>query len=186
MTGAGQGTDAAPSHGEIGTRADIIRRAFEVFRADGEAVPAMTLRGGVAVDGYDAPPPYDAALDEPTDAYLEQYAFGGVTYLDAASWRHYLPRLIDYALRHVASRAPGTMAIDALLWSLRPPDREPARLASLTAAQEALIVAVLDELAFADDSLYRDSAMQVLEEWWLPDALYRRPGQGDDGPPRAT
>ena len=156
-----------------------------MFRADIDAVPAMTLRGGVAVDGYDAPPPYDATLDEPTDAYLEQYAFGGVTYLDDASWRHYLPRLIDYALRHAWSRAPGTMAIDALLWSLRPPDREPPRLGSLTAAQESVIVAVLDTLAFADDSGYRESAMQVLEEWWLPDALYRH-SRRDDGPPRAT
>src|SRR5262245_34054758 len=146
----------------------------------------MTLRGGVAVDAYDTPPPHDAVLDEPSDAYLEQYAFGGVTYLDAASWRHYLPRLIDYALRHVDSRAPGTMAIDALLWSLRPPDREPPRLGSLTAGQESVVVAVLDELAFADDSLHRETAMQVLEEWWLPDALYRHPRRGDDGPPRTS
>src|SRR5215510_14481685 len=126
-------------------RVEIGRRAFVVYRADADAVPAMTPRGGVAVDGYDEPPPHDAELDEPTDAYLEQYAFGGVTYLDAASWRHYLPRLIDYALRHVGSRAPGTMAIDALLWSLRPPDRQPPRLGSLTAPQEAVIVSVLDE-----------------------------------------
>ena len=179
------GADAAPSHKEIGTRADIIRQAFEVFRADVEAVPAMTLRGGVAVDGYEAPPPYHAALDEPTDAYLERYAFGGVTYLDAASWRHYLPRLIDYALRHVDRRTPGTMAIDGLLWSLRPPDREPPRLGSLTAAQESVIISVLDELAFADDSVHRESAMQVLEEWWLPDALYRHPHPGG-GSPRAS
>ena len=33
--------------------------------------------------------------------------------------------------------------------------------------------AALDELAFADDSVYRTDAMQVLEEWWIPGALYR-------------
>ena len=39
------------------------------------------------------------AHDQPTDAYLEGFAFWGLAYLDAQSWRHYLPRLIDYALR---------------------------------------------------------------------------------------
>jgi len=156
-------------------RGEIIRRAFEVFRSDVDVVPAMTLRGGAAVDGYEEPSPYDADVDAATDAYLEQYAFTGVTYLDAASWRHYLPPLIDYALRHAHDHAPGTMAIDGLLSALRPPDREPPRLASLTAEQEAVIVALLDVLAFDDDSVYRESAMQVLEEWWLPDALYRPP-----------
>jgi hypothetical protein len=155
---------------------DIVRRAFEVFRADADALPAMTLRGGAAIDGYEVSPPYDAGIDEPVDAYLETHAFWGLTYLDAASWRHYLPRLIDYALRHMRSNAPGTMAIDGLLASLRPPDREPPRLGSLSAAQEAVIVAFLDELAFGDDSIYQDRAMQVLEEWWVPHALYRDRG----------
>lgn len=154
-------------------RDDIVRRAFEVFRPDADAVPPLTLRGGDAVDGYDEPPAYDPAVDEPTDAYLEKYAFNGVTYLDAVSWRHYLPRLIDYALRQ-----PGrsrTMVIEGLLWSLRPPDREPPRLATLTAEQEAVIVAFLEHLAFHDDAIpERDLALQVLEEWWLPNARYRR------------
>lgn len=158
----------------MANRSEIAGRAFEAFHADASALPPMTLRGGDAVDSYDDPPPYDPALDEPTDAYLGRYAYTGVTYVDAASWRHYLPRLIDYALRHIGSHAPGTMAVDALLWSLRPPDREPPRLGSLTAEQEAVIVAALDELAFSDDSVYRDDAMQVLEEWWVPNALYRR------------
>ena len=155
------------------TREGITRRAFARFRADLDAVPPMTLRGGEAVDYYNEPPPYDPAVDEPTDAYLEAYASPGLTYLDAASWRHYLPRLIHYALRNMDSNAPGTMAVDGLLGSLRPPEREPPRLSSLTAEQEAVVVAFLDELAFSDDSIYQAAAMQVLEEWWIPGALYR-------------
>ena len=153
--------------------ADIIQRAFEVFQADTAAAPPMTLRGGCAADEYAEPPAFDPALDEPTDAYLERYAFSGLVYLDAASWRHYLPRLIDYALRHIDSNAPGAMAIDGLLWSLRPPDREPTRLGSLSVAQEAVIVTFLDALAFDDNSAYQNLAMQVLEEYWVPNALYR-------------
>ncbi len=150
----------------------IIKRAFEVFQADVTAVPPMMLRGGYAVDSYDIPPPYDAQLDEPTDAYIEQYSFGGVPHLDPASWRHYLPRLIDYALRHVEDG--GSMEIDALLWSLRPPDRELPRLASLSKEQEAVIVSFLNVLAFDERSAWQDFAMQVLEEYWVPNALYRR------------
>ena len=89
---------------------DAIRmRAFDAFKADAEAIPPITLRGGDALDSYDEPPPYDAGIDEPTDAYLETFAFNGLNFLDAASWRHYLPRLIDYALRHIASNAPGIL-----------------------------------------------------------------------------
>ena len=151
-------------------RAEICRHAFEAFRADAEAVPAMTLRGGYAEDGYDIAPPYDPALDEPTDAYLETYTFWGLAYLDAASWRHYIPRLIAYAFRHMQDPA---MAVEGLLHNLRPPDREPPRLGSLTPGQEAVIVEFLTEVAFSEDSANRDFAMQVLEEWWLPGALYR-------------
>jgi hypothetical protein len=66
------------------------------------------------------------------------------------------------------------MAVEGLLHSLRPPDREPPRLASLTAEQEAVIVALLEEVAFSEDSANSDFAMQVLEEWWIPNALYRQ------------
>ena len=107
------------------TRDSIIALAYEVFKADLDAIPSITLRGGDALDGYDEPPAYDSSIDEPTVEYLETYAFHGLTFLDAPSWRHYLPRLIDYALTHMASSAPNTMAIDGFLWSLRPPDRDP-------------------------------------------------------------
>jgi hypothetical protein len=154
-------------------RAAIIERAYDAFRSDAAIVPPITLRGGDALDSYDSPPPYDAAIDELTDAYLERYAFHALPFLDPPSWRHYLPRFIDYALRNIASNASGTMAVDGLLYSLRPPDREPPRLGSLTPEQEKVVVAMLDELAFAEDSLYQRDAIQVMEEWWVPDALYR-------------
>ena len=67
--------------------------------------------------------------------------------------------------------------IEGLLWSLRPPDRDPPRLGSLSSEQEQVVVAFLDVLAFDDRSAYRDLAMQVLEECWVPGALYReQPG----------
>lgn len=152
-------------------RSEINRRASEVFHADALDAPQMTLRGGYAEDSYDFAPPPDPVLDEPTDTYLETYTFWGLAYLDPASWRHYLPHLIDYTFRHMDDPR---MAVEGLLHNLRPPDREPPRLASLTAEQEAVIVAFLEELAFSEDSANRDFAMQVLEEWWVPDALYRK------------
>jgi hypothetical protein len=131
----------------------------------------MTLRGGYAEDSYDFAPPPDPVLDEPTDTYLEIYTFWGLAYLDPDSWRHYLPYLINYTFRHMDDPK---MAVEGLLHNLRPPDREPPRFASLTAEQEAVIVAYLEEVAFSEDSANRDFAMQVLEEWWIPDALYRK------------
>lgn len=151
------------------THEEIIARALAAFRADLDAVPAVTLRGGDAIDGYDHPPPYDPDVDQPTDEYLERYC-RGLGYLDAASWRHYLPRLIAHALRTPDGAWDVT---DALLWTLRPPDREPPRLTSLTAEQEAVVVAALEALAFGDASVWKEDAMQVLEEYWIPGALYR-------------
>jgi hypothetical protein len=161
------------------TRDDIIKRAYDAFKADIDSIPPITLRGGEALDSYDDPPAYDPAVDEPTVQYIETFAFHALTFLDAPSWRHYLPRLIEYALTNISSNAPGTMAIDGLLWSLRPPDRDPPRLASLTREQEEVVVAALDQLAFSDDSVYRKDAMQVMEEWWIPGALYRPRGEID-------
>jgi hypothetical protein len=152
-------------------RSEINRRASEVFHADILAGPQMTLRCGEAEDSYNVAPPHDAVLDKLTDAYLEAYTFWGLAYLDPASWRYYLPHLIDYAFRHMDDPK---MAVEGLLQNLRPPDRKPPRLASLTAEQEAVIVEFLEEVAFSEDSANRDFALQVLEEWWVPDALYRK------------
>jgi hypothetical protein len=152
-------------------RSEISRRAHKAFRADALAAPRMTLRGGYAKDSYDFAPPPDPVLDEVTDQYLEAYTFWGLTYLNPASWRHYLPYLIDYTFRHMDDPK---MAVEGLLHNLRPPDREPPRLASLTPEQEAVIVAFLENVGFSEDSANRDFATQVLEEWWIPDALYRK------------
>jgi len=153
------------------TRDEIVRRAFEAFRADVEAAPPLTLRGGNAVDGYDEAEPFDPARDEPTDAYIEGFAFWGLGYLDAQSWRHYLPRLIHYVCRRPDDPA---MAVEALIRSLRPPDRYPPRLVTLTAEQEAVVVAFLETLALGDGTGHgREDAQQALEEWWLPGARHR-------------
>jgi hypothetical protein len=42
----------------------------------------------------------------------------------------------------------------------------------------AAVVALLDALGFDERSAHRDFALQVLEEYWVPDALYRRPRSG--------
>jgi hypothetical protein len=131
----------------------------------------MTLRGGCAVDGYDVAEPYNPSLDEPTDAYIEGFAFWGLGYLDATSWRHYLPRLIDYALRHADHQS---MVVEAVVRSLRPPDRYPPRLGSLTAEQESIIREFVELLAFGDVVAgVEEEAHQALEEWWLPNPRSR-------------
>src|SRR5688572_3758518 len=149
----------------------IVSRAFEVFQADAAAPPPLTLRGANAVDSYELPMPFDAAEDEPTDAYLEGFAFWGVAYLDARSWRHYLPRLIDYAVRRPDDPA---MVTEALVRSLRPPDRYPSRLAALSPDQEDVVRAFLEHAALGDAMPHvQAEAQQALEEWWLPNARSR-------------
>lgn len=143
-----------------------LRLAFE---AEAATQPSITLRGGNAIDDYDKPPAYDDELDAITDEYLEAYPWG-VSYLDAASWKHYLPALFEYALRKIDTSSQVT---DALLSSLRPPDREPPRLASLSDEQEALVTQCLEVLAFSQESATQEFACQVLEEWWIPGALFR-------------
>ena len=145
-----------------------MRRATEAFRVDADAAPPLTLRGGNAVDGYDEAEPFDPAADEPTDAYIEGFAFWGLGYLDAQSWRHYLPRLIDYAFRRPEDPA---MAVEALIRTLRPPDRYPPRLATLTADQEAVVTAFLETIALEGEG--QEEARLALEEWWLPGARHR-------------
>ena len=151
--------------------ASIVRRAFEVFHADAAATPPLTLRGANAVDGYDQPMPFNPAQDEPTDTYLEGFAFWGLGYLDARSWRHYLPRLIEYAFRSPNDPA---MVTEALVRSLRPPDRYPPRLATLSADQEDVVRAFLEQAALGDAIPHvQAEAQQALEEWWLPNARCR-------------
>ena len=149
----------------------IVERAFAEFHDDTTVLPPLTLRGGNAVDGYGRAEPFDRERDVPTDAYLEQFTYWGLGYLDARSWRHYLPRLMDYALR---CRNDPAMVIEALIRSLRPPDRYPPRLASLTPAQEAVVCAFLEMVALGDVVPHvQEEAQTALEEWWLPNARCR-------------
>ncbi len=147
----------------------LLSQVRKAFAAEATTPPSTTLRGGNAIDDYDEPPSYDFEVDAITDEYLEAYPWG-VSYLDSASWKHYLPYLLDYALRNIDKCNQVT---DALLSSLRPPDREPPRLASLSVEQEALVTQCLDALAFSQESANQALACQVLEEWWLPGALFR-------------
>ena len=149
---------------------ELAAEAFEAFSLEAGAQPETTLRAGEALDEYREPPSFDATLDLVTDDYLERFLYG-ISYVDAASWRHYLPHFIKYALRHVEA---GSDVVDALLGTLRPPDRDPPRLASLTPKQEAVVARVLDLLAFAPESAHQELACQVLEEWWAPGALDRK------------
>ncbi|MEM7760881.1 MAG: DUF6714 family protein [Cyanobacteria bacterium P01_A01_bin.40] len=64
------------------------------------------------------------------------------------------------------------MVVEGTLSSLRLPDSEPPRLAVLTKAQESVIIEFLDFLAFDERSDHQDFAMQVLEEYRIPGALY--------------
>jgi hypothetical protein len=132
-------------------------------------VPPMTLRGANAVDSYSIPPPFDAELDLPTPEYLEKH-FWGIAHLDPASWRYYLPILTHYALTNISN---ASNAVDAFLASLRPPDREPPRLGSLSKEQESVVIALLDRLAFDSESVWTSQAMIALEELWAPGALYK-------------
>ena len=143
---------------------------FDVFAIDVLQIPTITLRGGNELDEYKSPSPFDLSLDKITDAYLEAYPWG-INYLDAQSWRHYLPYLVEYALRHLDE---GGFVVECLISSLRPPDREPPRLGSLTSRQKIKISQLLHILAFDPRSAHQEFACQVLEEWWIPDALYRK------------
>ena len=150
---------------------ELARKARDAFRDDLAAPPALSLRGANAVDSYDSPEPFDPDADEPTDAYLEGNAFWAMPYLDAHSWRHYLPRLIEYAVAHPDDPA---MVVEAAVRSLRPPDRVPARLATLTAVQESVIVEFLEWLARDDgERPASGEARAALDEWWLPGAFLR-------------
>ena len=151
--------------------AEHLERARHAFRDDLAGPPPLTLRGANAVDGYDEPEPYDPSVDAPTNEYLERYAFWAMPYLDARSWRHYLPRLIEYTLAHPSDEH---MVTEALVRSLRPPDRVSPRLATLTPEQEAVIVELLKMIA-VDERQHdaREDAIAALEEWWLPGARQR-------------
>jgi hypothetical protein len=148
---------------------ELICDLLEAF-SGGPNVPGMSLRAGDACDDGDTQPPFDPAIDQLTPEYFEQY-FWGLSYLDPASWRYYLPHLLRHALDSFAT--PSLNAVDAVLASLRPPDRDPPRFGSLTAAQERVVARALEELAFNPQSLWQEDAIIALEEYWAPGATYR-------------
>jgi hypothetical protein len=150
---------------------ELVSRAWAAFGSDAQDPPPLTLRGGCDLDSYLPPSSFDPDQDEPTDEYLERYAFWGLGYLDAASWRHYLPRLLEYASTHPDDPA---MVVEALIGSLCPPDRYPPRLASLGANQEDVVRAFLESLAFGEfGGVLHGDAEQALDEWWGPGARAR-------------
>jgi hypothetical protein len=122
------------------------------------------------LDDGGVPPQFDTKLDTPTPEYFEANHCG-ISYLDSASWRYYLPLLSAYALKNLSHA--NSMAIESFLSSLRPPDRDPPRLESLTPDEKAAVVALLDRLAFDDASVWKSQAITALEEYWAPGALYR-------------
>jgi hypothetical protein len=132
--------------------------------------PALSLRGGAALDLYDLPPPFDPTLDAPTEEYLERFC-AGLAHLDSDSWLYYLPLVLRLAW--VRASQPGDPLVEAVLWALRPPDRDPPRLGRLSPVQEFIVTAVLEHLAFAPESRNQEFALQVFEEYWIPGALYR-------------
>jgi len=150
---------------------ELVMNVFVAFAADMQEMPALTLRAGNDLDEYRSASAFDSTVDTISDAYLEQYCWG-MGYLDAGSWRHYLSYLIEYAVRHMDRSSE---VVDSLLNNLRPPDRESLRLESLSDHQQTVIRRFLELLAFSEKSAHQDLAGQVLEEWWLPDALYHNP-----------
>jgi hypothetical protein len=147
----------------------LTSELFLEFYKETSGTPSLTLRAGNAIDDYAPPMPFDPVHDKISDEYFESF-YWGLSYLDPTSWRHYLPYLFQYAFHHLHE---GSLVTTALLSSLRPPDRLPARLGSLSTEQENSIRKAIEHLAFAHDSAQSELACQVLEEWWLPNAIYR-------------
>ena len=135
---------------------DLLRRARLAFASG--APPPMTLRAGNAADDHAEQPPYDLALDEPTDAYLETFHWG-VPYLDPVSWCCYAPVFVDYALRH--RDAGSSLVVFALLHSLAP-DRRPGLLDE---TQRGIVRELLEVLGFDPRSAFQEDALRILEEW---------------------
>jgi hypothetical protein len=149
---------------------------MDSFRADLKTIfsnlpsqPPMSLRGGNAVDDCEDAPAFDPEVDRITPEYFETY-FWGISHLDSLSWRFYLPHFLAYALQNIANPSN---AVDAFLFSLRPPDRNPPRFGALTPTEEQAVSDVLDKLAFSEESVWQEPAMIALEEYWAPGATYR-------------
>lgn len=151
------------------TTTELIQQVQGAFRDDLAKRPLITLRGGDHLDDLREPPAFDPTLDAVSDAYLEAFHWG-VAHLDADSWRHYLPQLADYVIRHIDR---GTLVGEALVGSLCAPDRDPPRLATLNPQQEQAVTQFLEYLAFTDQSAHQEHACRAIDEWWSPEAMFR-------------
>jgi len=147
---------------------ELVEQARSAFSC--ASPPGMTLREGDARDSYATLPPVDQRLDQVCDEYLERY-FWGCNHLDPDSWKHYLPSLIDYSLRHLSHG--GSLVVGALLSTLRPSSADDPKISSLSPPQEVIICQFLDRLAFADGSAFQRDAQQVMEEFWVNHSIYR-------------
>lgn len=151
------------------TSLELIKIVRDAFADDIAVDPAMILRGGDRLDDQRNVTPYDPAIDDPSDTYMESFHWS-VAHLDAASWRHYLPQLADYVVRNFDK---ATLVGEATIFSLCAPDQDPPRLATLTSRQQYAVTKFLEFLAFADGSAYQEGACRATDEWWSPGALYR-------------
>lgn len=131
----------------------------------------MSLRSGNAIDCGKEEVEFDPKLDKPSNDYLESN-YDGICFLDAESWKYYLPILIEFTIKNYTFS--NSMVIDSFISSLRPPDREPPRFGALTEKQEKIIIELLDRLAFDEQSNWKAEAILALEEYWAPGALYRK------------
>jgi hypothetical protein len=94
------------------THAEIVERARRVFAEDAARTPPMSLRSGEDADSYRVARPY-VPEDAPTQALIGQLAFWALPHLDAESWRHHLPHLIEYGLAHRSDA--GDLAVEAIV-----------------------------------------------------------------------
>ncbi len=148
----------------------LIDSVSDAFPA-GAAHATLSLRQGDEIDSHDAPAPDVAPMDwrDIPEHELETHHWG-FTYLDADSWRFYLPAFLAYSVRHL-SRGE-SLVIAACLSNLRPPDRVPSRFITLSDRQRKTVISVLAFLAFDSESHFTADACQVLEECWIENPLY--------------
>ncbi|MEM8720278.1 MAG: DUF6714 family protein [Cyanobacteria bacterium P01_G01_bin.39] len=90
---------------------DLIKLINKAFQDPTANNPLMSLRFRDAVDIYNSEIVYNEQLDQPTNEYLQQFAYWGMPYLDPVSWHYYLPFLINYYLRNAIEDAPAESSL---------------------------------------------------------------------------
>lgn len=143
---------------------DFHRMICEAF-PEKVSMPPMSLRAGDRLDDGLEPLPFDRELDRPTRDYLDRHMFG-LHYLDAASWQHYLPILLTSTFEHFATPSNH---VDLFLMVLSSASSE---LHALAPEQKAVIIAMLEHVAFGQGSIRADEAMLALQQYWWPHSDY--------------